>query len=73
MKIVVQRVKMASVSVDGKEVGRIDKGLLLFVGFTENDDVDKINYMVNKVINLTSNKEKGMGGIDTKGVARKIY
>ena len=26
-----------------------------------------------KAINLTSNKEKGMGGIDTKGVARKIY
>lgn len=26
-----------------------------------------------KVINLTSNKQKGMGGIDTKGVARKIY
>ena len=28
---------------------------------------------INKVINLTSNKEKGMGGIDTKGLARKIY
>ena len=28
---------------------------------------------IKKVINLTSNKEKGMGGIDTKGVARKIY
>ena len=26
-----------------------------------------------KIINLTSNKSKGMGGIDTKGVARKIY
>ena len=28
---------------------------------------------IQKVINLTSNKSKGMGGIDTKGVARKIY
>ena len=28
---------------------------------------------IKKVINLTSNKDKGMGGIDTKGVARKIY
>lgn len=28
---------------------------------------------IEKVINLTSNKEKGMGGIDTKGMARKIY
>ena len=26
-----------------------------------------------KIISLTSNKEKGMGGIDTKGVARRIY
>lgn len=32
------------------------------------------NYVeMEKVIDLTSNKEKGMGGIDTKGVARKIY
>ena len=28
---------------------------------------------INKAISLTSNKEKGMGGIDTKGVARKKY
>ena len=28
---------------------------------------------IRKVISMTSNKEKGMGGIETKGVARKIY
>ena len=28
---------------------------------------------IKKVISMTSNKEKGMGGIETKGVARKIY
>ena len=28
---------------------------------------------MNKIINLTSNKQKGMGGIETKGFARKIY
>ena len=38
MKIVVQRVKYASVKVDGKIVGSIDKGLLLLVGFTEGDN-----------------------------------
>lgn len=52
MKVVVQRVKNASVKVDGKTVGEIDKGLLLLVGFTEGDNLEKINYMVNKVINL---------------------
>lgn len=52
MKVVVQRVKNASVKVEGKIVGEIDKGLLLLVGFTEGDNLEKINYMVNKVINL---------------------
>lgn len=52
MRIVVQRVKHASVTVEGKVVGSIAHGLLLFVGFTEGDDTEKINYMVNKVINL---------------------
>ena len=52
MKVVVQRVGNASVKVEGKIVGEIDKGLLLLVGFTEGDNLEKINYMVNKVINL---------------------
>ena len=52
MRIVAQRVKNASVTVDGTITGKIDQGLLLFVGFTEGDNLEKINYMVNKVINL---------------------
>lgn len=52
MKIVVQRVTNASVTVDNKIVGKIDTGLLLLVGFTHDDTYEKINYMVNKVINL---------------------
>lgn len=52
MKIVVQRVKKASVKVDDKIVGNIDAGLLLLVGFTKEDDEKTIDYMVNKVINL---------------------
>ena len=52
MRIVVQRVKNASVEVDGKITGSIDNGLLLLVGFTTGDNLEKINYMVNKVINL---------------------
>lgn len=52
MKVVVQRVGNASVKVEGKTVGQINRGLLLLVGFTEGDNLEKINYMVNKVINL---------------------
>ena len=52
MKIVVQRVTNASCEVDNKIVGKIDKGLMLLVSFTQTDDVKKIDWMVNKVLNL---------------------
>lgn len=52
MKIVVQRCSKASVTVDKKVVGKIDKGLVLLVGFTEGDSVNEITYMADKVINL---------------------
>ena len=52
MKVVVQRVKKASVTVDGKIVGKINNGLLLLVGFTHTDNIDSIDYLVNKVLNL---------------------
>lgn len=52
MKILVQRSLNSSVSVDNKIVGSIDFGLVLFVGFTNDDTIDKIDYMIDKVINL---------------------
>ena len=52
MRVVVQRVKEASVKVDGNIVGSTKQGLLLLVGFTQDDTHEKIDYMVNKVINL---------------------
>lgn len=52
MRIVVQKSKDSSVLVDGKITGKIDSGLVLLVGFTEGDNIDKINYMVNRVLNL---------------------
>ena len=52
MKVVVQRVKSSSVEIDKKLVGKIDKGLMLLVGFTEGDSSEIIDYMINKIINL---------------------
>lgn len=52
MRILVQRVKCASVKVDGKCVGRIEKGFVLFVGFTFGDNLEKVDYLINKVVNL---------------------
>ena len=52
MKVVVQRVINSSVQVDKKIVGSIDKGLMLLVSFTQTDDEKKIDWMVNKILNL---------------------
>ena len=52
MRVLVQRSLDSNVSIDGKIVGKIDKGLVLLVGFTEGDNIDKIKYLVNKVLNL---------------------
>jgi D-tyrosyl-tRNA(Tyr) deacylase len=52
MRLVIQRSKDASVTVDNKVVGKIDSGLVILVGFTEGDNEDIIDKMINKVINL---------------------
>jgi len=52
MRIIVQRCTSASVTVDKKVVGKIEKGLMLLVGFTHTDNSSNIDYMVDKVINL---------------------
>ena len=52
MKIVVQRSKFSSVTVDKKVVGQINKGMVLLVGFTEGDNSSTIDYMIKKILNL---------------------
>lgn len=52
MRAVIQRVKEASVRVDGKIVGKIDKGLLVLLGVGNGDDEKDLDYMVDKVIGL---------------------
>ena len=52
MKVVVQRSKKSSVSVDGKLVSSIDMGLVLLVGFTEGDTEEKLVNMARKATNL---------------------
>lgn len=52
MRVLVQRSGKASVSVDSEIVGKIDSGLVLLVGFTDGDSIDKIEYFAKKVVNL---------------------
>lgn len=51
MKVLVQRVKHASVVVEGNTIGSIDQGLLLFVGIEKHDTKETLERMSNKVLN----------------------
>ena len=52
MRIVLQRVKCASVTVDGKICGKIDQGLMALVGFCHEDSAELLEPMAEKMINL---------------------
>lgn len=52
MKVVLQRVKEASVTVKGDIIGEIGKGYLLLVGITHEDTKTDIDYLVNKIVHL---------------------
>lgn len=52
MKLVVQRVSNSSVEVDEEIVGEIDKGLMVLVGFGENDSTDEADYLAKKLVKL---------------------
>ena len=52
MKVLVQRCDKASVSVNNEIVGKIDKGMLILVGFTQTDTSENIDYMIEKILHL---------------------
>ena len=52
MRVLVQKCFSASVSIDNKVYNNIKKGLVVFVGFTDNDNSEKIDYMINKIPKL---------------------
>ena len=52
MRAVVQRVKRAQVTVNGEITGKIDRGLLVFVGVAHNDAEADANHVADKVIGL---------------------
>ncbi|EFI69428.1 D-tyrosyl-tRNA(Tyr) deacylase [Lysinibacillus sp. HST-98] len=52
MKVVLQRSKAASVTVDGTVTGAIDHGYVLLVGITHEDTQEDVAYLAKKVANL---------------------
>jgi D-tyrosyl-tRNA(Tyr) deacylase len=71
MRAVVQRVKEAKVMVEGKTVGEIGHGLLVFLGVEQADEIEDAEYLVSKIINLRifkDNEQKfNLSLVDVKG------
>jgi D-tyrosyl-tRNA(Tyr) deacylase len=61
MRVVIQRVKKASVTVNGKVKSAINKGLMILVGIEHADTDDDINWLCNKILQLRIfNDDKGI-------------
>ena len=52
MRIVIQRVSEASVTIDSKIVAQIHQGLLVLVGIEDEDTSEDSNWLVSKIVNL---------------------
>lgn len=58
MRVLIQRVKEASVSIDGRRTAEIDKGLVLLVGISKEDASKDIEWMAKKIANLRIFEDK---------------
>ncbi len=76
MKIVVQRVKRAKVTVEEKVIGKIGTGLVLLVGFSQTDTIDQLKPFAKKVANLRvfddENKQMNLSVLDINGKVLSI-
>ena len=71
MKVVIQRVKNASVKVEGEIVGKIEKGFLVLLGIKVGDTKQEADYLIKKVCNLRvfsdENDKMNLGLKDVNG------
>lgn len=73
MKLVIQRVKRASVSIDGQVYSQIQDGLLLLVGVGPEDDQKDLEYAVRKVTQMRIfSDEKGKMNLSVKDIQGEI-
>lgn len=71
MKILIQRVKKASVTINNQEYSSIDKGILALVGIEKNDTIENVRKGAKKVANLRifpdKNDKMNLSLVDIKG------
>lgn len=69
MKVVIQRVQHASVTVGENIIGKIEKGLLVLAGFEESDSNEDFDWIANKIIQLRIfNDENGVMNVSVQDV-----
>jgi D-aminoacyl-tRNA deacylase len=73
MRVTIQRVSEASVTIDENIKARIGLGLLALAGFEEADTVEDLEWMSNKIVNLRIfNDENGLMNLSVKEVTGEI-
>ncbi|GBD37862.1 D-aminoacyl-tRNA deacylase [bacterium HR37] len=73
MRAVIQRVKEARVEVDGDVVGRIGKGVVVFIGIGKDDTEADIKYLVDKITGLRIFEDKtGKMNLSVKEIGGEI-
>lgn len=73
MRIVIQRVSKASVSIDEEVVGQIARGFMVLVGVEEADSQEDVDYLVRKTANMRIfEDEEGKMNISLKDVGGRV-
>jgi len=73
MRVVIQRVTSASVTIDGKIKSAIEKGLLVLAGFEDSDTDEDLEWMSKKLVQLRIfNDENGLMNLSVQDVAGDI-
>ena len=73
MRVVLQRVKWASCTIDGKIYSQIDQGYLVLVGFTHSDSIKEVKYLAKKIAGLrVFEDENGKMNLSLKAVGGMI-
>ena len=70
MRVILQRVTSASVSVDQNIFGRIEAGLVILLGITHEDTAEDIQYIINKILQLRIfNDENGKMNLSVRDIS----
>jgi D-tyrosyl-tRNA(Tyr) deacylase len=73
MRVVIQKVKEASVTVEGVLISKIDKGLLVLIGIERDDTDGDIEYLVKKTVQLRIfDDENGVMNLSVKDVSGDV-